>query len=70
MKFLIQVVLLKKTDYKTKITEIEVKIPDFSNSATQTALTTIENKMPSVSSLAKKADYNTKITETEKKLTS
>ena len=63
-------VLLKKTDYKTKITETEVKIPDFSNSATQTALTTVENKMPSVSSLAKKEDYNVKITETEKKLPS
>ena len=63
-------VLLKKTDYKTKITETEVKIPDFSNSATQTALTTVENEMPSVSSLAKKEDYNVKITETEKKLPS
>ena len=33
------------------------------------ALTTVENKIPSISSLVKKTDYNTKITEIEKKLT-
>ena len=32
--------LLKKTDYDAKITEIENKIPDFSNLATKTALNT------------------------------
>ena len=31
----------------------------------KTALTTAENKIPSVSSLVKETDYNTKITETE-----
>ena len=41
--------LVKKTDYNTKITEIEGKIPDISNLATKTALTTVENKIPSVS---------------------
>ena len=30
--------------------------------------TTVENKIPSVSSLVKKTDYNTKITEVEKKV--
>ena len=34
----------------------------------KTALTTAENKIPSVSSLANKADYNTKMTEIENKL--
>ena len=48
------VVLLRKTDYNTKITEIEGKIPDISNLATKTALTDVENKMPSVSNLVKK----------------
>ena len=48
------VVLLRKTDYNTKITEIEGKIPDISNLATKTALTTVENKIPSVSNLVKK----------------
>ena len=60
--------MLKKTDYNTKITEIEGKIPDVSNSATKPTLTTAENKIPDVSSLVKKTDYNTKITEIENKL--
>ena len=57
-----------KTNYNTKITEIDGKIPDISNLATKTALTVIENKIPSVSNLVKKADYNTKVTEIENKL--
>ena len=61
-------VLLKKTDYNSKITEIEGKIPDISNLATKTALTEAENKIPSVSSLVRKIDYNNKITEIENKL--
>ena len=56
-------VLLKKTDYNTKIAEIEGKILDISNLATKTALTTVENNIPSVSSLVKKTGYNTKIIE-------
>ena len=46
--------LCKKTDYNTKITEIEGNVTDISNLATKTALTTVENKIPSVSSLVKK----------------
>ena len=41
--------LLKKSNYNTKIAEIEKKIPDISNLATQTALATVENKITSVS---------------------
>ena len=37
--------LVKKTDYDAKITEMEGKIPDVSNLATKTAVTTIENKI-------------------------
>ena len=37
--------------------------------ATTSALTTVENKIPSTSNLVKKTDYNAKITEIEKKLT-
>ena len=43
--------LVKKTDYIAKITEIEGKIPSISGLATKTALTVVENKIPSVSSL-------------------
>ena len=61
-------VLVKKTDYNTKITEIQDKIPDVSSLATKPALTTVENKIPSVSCLVKKTNYNIKITEIENKL--
>ena len=40
-----------KTNYNTKVTELENKIPDISNLATKTALTALENKIPSVSNL-------------------
>ena len=60
--------LVEKIDYNTKITEIEGKIPDISNLATKTALTTAENKIRKVSNLVKKTDYNKKITEVENKL--
>ena len=43
---------------KTKLTELENKIPDVSSLATKTALTTVENKIPDVSNLVKKTDYN------------
>ena len=56
-----------KTNYNTKITELENKTPDISNLATKTALTTVENKIPSISDLVKKTDYNTKVTEIKKK---
>ena len=56
------------TDYNTKITKIEGKIPDISNLATKTGLTDVENKIPSVSNLVNKTDYNTKVTEIENKL--
>ena len=61
-------VLLKKTDYNTKISETEGKIPDLSSLATKTALTTVENKMSIVSSLIKNTDYNTKTAEIENQL--
>ena len=47
-------ILLKKTNYNTKITVLENKIPDVSNLATKTTLTAIENKIPSVNNLVKK----------------
>ena len=38
---------------KTKLTELENKIPDISNLATLAALSAVENKIPSVSNLVK-----------------
>ena len=52
-KFLILVVLLKKTDYNSKTTEIGDKIPSISSLAANATLTSVENKIPNVSSLVK-----------------
>ena len=60
--------LVKRTDYNTKIAQIESKTPDVTNLTTKAVLTTVENKIPSVSSLVKETDYNTKITGIENKL--
>ena len=46
--------LVTKTDCNTKIVEIEGKIPDISSLAIKTALTTVENKIPSITDLVKK----------------
>ena len=46
--------LIKKTNYNTKITELENKIPDISNLATKATLTTLENKISSARNLVKK----------------
>ena len=47
-------VLVKKTDYNAKIADLENIIPDISNLATKTALTTVENKIPDISNFATK----------------
>ena len=53
--------LVKKTDFNTKVTEIEGKIPDVSSLATKSALKVVENKIPDVSSLVKKTNKVTEI---------
>ena len=53
-KYQILVLWLKKTDFNTKISEIEGKIPSITGLATNSELTAIENKTPDVSSLVKK----------------
>ena len=57
--------VVKKTWYNVKIKDIEDKIPDITNLATNAALTTVENKMPNVSNLVKKLT----ITQQLKKIT-
>ena len=61
-------VWLKKTDFNSKITEVENKIPSITGLATNFALTAVENEIPYLSSLVKKTDYNTKISEIENKV--
>ena len=60
--------MVKKTDFNAQVTEIEGKIPSISGLATDSALTSVENKIPDISSLVKKTDYNTKISDIEKKI--
>ena len=55
--------LAKRTNLNAKITEIQGKIPSL---ATNSAITTVENKIPNVI-LSKKTDYNPKISEIESK---
>ena len=57
----------KKTDFGSKITEMEGKIPSITGLATNSALTAVENKIPNVNNLVTKIDYNTKISDIEKK---
>ena len=56
-----------KTDFNSKISEVEGKIPSINGLAKTSALTAVENKIPDVSSLVKKTDYDTKISDIEKK---
>ena len=64
--FLILVVLSKRQITILKLLKQRLKFLIYiSNLATKTALTTVENKIPS---LVKKRDYDTKITEIENKL--
>ena len=64
--------VVKKTDYNTKITEIEGKILNTSGLVKKTdyntKITEIEGKIPNTSSVVKTTDYNTKITEIENKI--
>ena len=53
--------LVKKTNCNIKITELENKIPDISNLAAKTVLTTAENKRPSVSNLVEKQAITQKL---------
>ena len=46
--------LVKNTNYNTKITGIEYKIPSLSGLATNAALTAVESKIPYTCSLVKK----------------
>ena len=52
--------LVKKLYYNAKFTEIENEKACISGLATNTALTTVENKIPNISSLVKSTDYNIK----------
>ena len=60
--------LVKKTDFNTKVTEIEGKISSITGLAPNLALTAAENKIPDISSLFKRTDFNIEVTEIEGKI--
>ena len=64
------VVWLKKTDFNTKVTEIEGKIPNITGLATNSELPAVENKIPDVSSLVKKTNLNTELKKIRDMITS
>ena len=53
---------------KTKLTELENKIPVASSLTTKTALTAVENKIPDISSLVKKQIMTQKLVSLKKNL--
>ena len=59
----------KKTDFDSKITEVECKIPNISGFATTLALTTVENKIPDVTNLVTKTDFDAKLKDISDRVT-
>ena len=57
--------LEQNTDYNTKITEIEGKIPSVTGLTTTAALNAAGNKKPNASNLVKKTAYDAKISDIE-----
>ena len=61
-RFLMLAIWLKrKTDFSTKITEVEGKTPNISGLATSSALTAVENKIPDITGLVAKTDFDAKL---------
>ena len=50
-----------KTDYDSKISDIESEIPNITGLATSTAFTAVENKIPNISNLVRKANSVAKL---------
>ena len=62
--------MVKKTDFNSKINEVEGKIPSITGLATSSALTSVENKIPDVSSLITKTNYDAKLKAISDRVTS
>ena len=52
---------VKKTDFDSKITEEDGKIPNISGLATNLSLTAVENKIPDITRLLTKVDFDAKL---------
>ena len=62
-------VLLRKTDFDSKITEVEGKIPNISDLATNSSLTAVESKIPDILSLITKTDFDAKLKDISDRVT-
>ena len=60
---------VKKTDFDSKITEVEGKIPNISGRATNSPLTAVENKIPDITSLITKTDFDAKLKDISDRVT-
>ena len=62
--------LITKTDFDTKLSSLNRKITQNKTKhlLVENKLTTLENKIPDVSSLVKKTDYNTKVAANDTKI--
>ena len=58
---LLRQVNMLKTDYDSKISDIESEIPNITGLATSTAFTAVENKIPNISNLVRKANSVAKL---------
>ena len=52
---------VKKTDFDSKITAVEGKIPNISGLAINSSLTAVKNKIPDITSLITKTDFDAKL---------
>ena len=62
--------MVKKTDFNTKVTEIEGKIPSITGLANNSELSAVENKIPDVTSLVKKTNLDTELKKISDRITS
>ena len=60
--------MVKKTDFNTKVTEIEDKIPSITGLATNSELNAVENKITDVKGLIKKLIMTQKLVKLKRKL--
>ena len=61
--------MVKKTDFNSKITEVEGRIPSISGLATSSALTVVENKIPDIIGLVTKTDFDSELKAISDKVT-
>ena len=61
--------MVKKTNFDSRITEVECKIPNISGLATKSALTAVENKIPDVTNSITKTDFDAKLKDISDRVT-